>query len=202
MAPSALVVEKLESLPPITSNAKTKNVLYLAGSQPNKNIHALAPLFKYLNQLDGSTFYNLHCTLPAGAYLERVKQTFEENNIADNLVNLGPLHPDSIPSHIQNVHAMINVAQLESFSNNWVEAWASRRVLICRNADYAKDSCKDSAVYINLEDPRTSASKIIEVFSSPESLNQILTKGTKQLNTMPTAIQKFNQYLKITSEAF
>lgn len=201
MAASGLIVSELKELPKIVlADSDTINITYITGSHPNKNIPFLAAIFQQLNSLCGDKRFNLVCTLPDDTYLAEVRNEFNNLGILDNIKNLGFLSSHDIPKAIEHSHALINVAHLESFSNNWVEAWASKRLLICRDAQYAKDSCFNSAVYIDLEKPSESAKRLIEIFHSQSLYDEHVKQGQELLKNMPNSDEKFEQYLRIINE--
>lgn len=198
MAPSLLVTEGLRGQ--VKTNKESFDILYLAGPHPNKRIHLLGPIFARLNA--GNQRFRLITTLPTGSpYLKQVEQSFAENRCLEALSNLGPVTPDSVGRLIAGVDAMVNVALLESFSNNWVEAWAADVPLITTDADWAKASCGDAAIYIDPTDPSTSADRLLSVFSDPEAVRNMVAAGKRQLQSLPTAHEKFRQYMKIIESA-
>ena len=97
---------------------------------------------------------------------------------------------------------MINVASLESFSNNWVEAWAANVPLITTDAEWAKASCQDAAIYVEINDPMRAANCIDKVFSSVALRKELVENGKKILLTLPTAEQRVQQYLDIISSCY
>lgn len=201
MAASGLIVKKLSRLENVNvTDISTVNIAYITGSHPNKNIPMLAPIFKCLNANHSSIRYNLICTLPNDSYFSEVKEAFNSFGVSSNLINNGFVSSDDIPQLISKSQAMINVAHLESFSNNWVEAWAAKRLLICRKAEYAEESCFNSAVYIDLDNPEMSALKISEAFESQYKLDQYVERGEELLDKMPNSDEKFHQYLRIIHE--
>jgi glycosyltransferase involved in cell wall biosynthesis len=202
MSPSSLVVNKLEKLPihssiPIKKSDAFK-VLYLSGSHPNKNIHKLAPLIKAV-QLKG---YNLKLitTMPESDYLNSVRDEFEALSICDCLENIGPISSNEVPEAIRDCVALINVSNLESFSNNWVEAWASSRLLIAKDAGYAIDSCSNAALYISFDSPYKSAVDLIHVLENESLYKKYVIKGKEQLSILPNSEVKFNHYVQIFKE--
>ncbi len=202
MSPSSFVVEGLNNLSmPDMHDVDEVRVLYISGSHPNKNIHKLPLVFKGLNaQSRKGMKFKLVTTLPEGHYCNLIKSLFDEYSMADAWVNLGPVSSESLPDHILNMHALINVAELESFSNNWVEAWASQRLLICRDAEYARESCKKSSIYIDLEKPELSAKNIIDVFKVDNTYANYVNEGLRLVNSLPKPKEKYLMYMETINE--
>ena len=206
MAPSQLVVDVLSTESKVRleddlndSDESWIDIIYLSGSHPNKRIHLLAPIFKQLVQ-NGN--YRLITTLSEGSYLDTVIESFAKLGITRNHVNIGPIEPANVADVIRDAQGMINVASLESFSNNWVEAWAANVPLITTDAEWAKASCQDAAIYVEINDPMRAANCIDKVFSSVALRKELVVNGKKILLTLPTAEQRVQQYLDIISSCY
>lgn len=198
MAPSLLVTKELHER--AESDKETFDILYLAGPHPNKRIHLLGTIFSQLNA--GSRKFRLITTLPSNSsYYRQVELSFIENSCPEALHNIGPVSPNSVGRLIVGMDAMINVALLESFSNNWVEAWAANIPLITTDADWARASCGDAAIYIDPTNPRASAEKLLAILSNPDAIKQLVLHGQSQLQSLPTAQEKFDQYMTIINSA-
>lgn len=204
MAPSPLLLQNLSEITKSAVDARTKveviRLLYLSGPHPNKRIHDLAPIFLNLKKI------GLNCllvtTLPSDStYFKMVLEKFSELGVRDMLENIGPIAADKIHSIIGDVNGMINVSLLESFSNNWVEAWAAQIPLIVTDADWARASCGNGALYVDIKDPGTSAVKIATLYSSNDSIERLCKDGLLQLKDLPTTVEKFESYMDIINRA-
>lgn len=198
MAPSSLIINSLKKIQDFkavggfSTNHKYR-ILYLSGAHKNKNIHKLPFIFKELEALGLDV--TLVTTMPSSTYLDEVLTIFD--NYSLKCENIGPIEQDKIPSIIEGCSAIINVAELESFSNNWVEAWASRRLLICKNSGYARESCHDAAIYVDFEDVQKSAKKIKEALVDNKVYQRLIKNGEAQLASLPNSQMKFKLYEKI-----
>lgn len=200
MAPSSVVVSSLASIgeqqwETSSSSCGEVRVLYLCGPHPNKRVHLLAPLFLELSKLNDG--YRLVTTLPVGDYLSLVCREFERLGISYMHENVGPVAPQEVATRLRSVDAVINVAKLESFSNNWVEAWAADLPLIATDALWSRASCGDAAIYVDVENPATSARIIHETLSSRAGRQSLIIEGRKVLLSLPTAEQRTRQYVDI-----
>jgi len=175
-------------------------ILYLAGPHPNKRIHLLAEVLSALHEI-GLTF-SLITTLPENsAYLAFIKLRFSNAGISKALTNIGPVEPDSVASILERVDAVINVALLESFSNNWVEAWAADKPLICTDAEWARSACGNAAIYINPEKPKVAADILAKNLADRISINALIEHGKQKLRALPTPDQKFQLYVDLIESA-
>jgi glycosyltransferase involved in cell wall biosynthesis len=198
MAPSNLIVKKLASMTPRSiSSESVINFLYLSGPNPNKNIDKLALMFFMLNRKSKTKKFVLHVTLAESEYLNKVLQSFKKTGAIEYIVNHGAIGQSEIDKVIFEAHALINVARLESFSNNWVEAWASKRLLVCADAQYAHASCGCAAIYIDINDASTSVESLFDVFDSDEKYLDLISEGNKHLECLPSAEDKYFKYWSI-----
>lgn len=164
--------------------------LYLSGPHPNKRIHLLAPIIAELNRQERPS--RLIVTLPeSAAYTQAIRAAFIEHDVEHQLKNIGPVEPKNVADLLHSVDGVVNIALLESFSNNWVEAWASRKALICTDAEWARASCGDGAIYIDPDRPKEAAEQIREGLNDLTGLLERGDARLKQLGGERTKIQKY-----------
>lgn len=176
------------------------DLLYLCGAQPNKRVHLLAEIVALLN--DGERDYRIITTIPEGKYLEKVLDWFKYYGVAHCIKNIGEVPTHDVGNVLDNVSGVINIALLESFSNNWVEAWASGRPLIATDADWARSSCGKGAVFVDPWDPQDAAERIDDIFSSQENVDRLVEHGYRNLEKLPSPEERFGQYIGIIEEAY
>lgn len=204
MSPSILVDENnvestvFDSFKLRIDNDEHISILYLSGPHPNKRHVLLARIIKELNSLGGK--YQLVTTLPTGCYLEDLKAEFESCGIYSKLINLGPVNPKDVSSLISAVDCVCNIALLESFSNNFVEAWRMKKPLIVTDADWSRACCGDAAVYIDPCNSEESALLVRDTLSNSVSLDALVNSGIVQLERLPSRKERYNIYKKIILE--
>ncbi len=176
-----------------------KKIAYIAGPHPNKRIEKLAELFYWINRFEQE--YRLVVTFNESSdYATVIKDSFNQYGVLDYVDFVGPISPDMVPVFLADKCAVVNFSMLESFSNNWVEAWKFRKLLICRNDPYAVDSCGDAAFYLDLRSMRACAMELHRIFESEELYGGFLEKGDKMLKSLPTSSEKFKKYMDIINE--
>lgn len=174
-------------------------ILYLASDHPNKRIHLLPGVFKELSRLGE---YTLVTSLPEdSSYLADIRDGFVSLNIGDGLINLGTVRPECISGLIRSCDCLVNVALLESFSNNWVESWYFEKPLISTDAEWARASCGDAAIYIDPFNQIQSAEEIHKVLSSAKNVGDLVKRGAKQLALLNRGGNKDSQYFAILEAA-
>ncbi|MFJ0262156.1 glycosyltransferase [Acinetobacter baumannii] len=202
MAPSKLVSDELVGVVPVDLNTEVYSLLYLSGPQPNKRIDKFLDVLYFLNKNSKKKFI-LKITMPEESvyYKNILLPKIRRLSLENVVVNIGTIAPQKVANLIKDIDAIVNTALIESFSNNWVEAWASRRLLISIDADWSRASCKDAALYIDVLDPEKSAQIIINTFNDEASFFKIIQNGTNRLLEMPTSKERTQQYLSIINQS-
>lgn len=200
MAPSQLVIDGVnDDQAGLHKSNGLFSILYLAGPQPNKRVHLLAHVFSELKRRGYS--YRLLITMPESAYLRKVEEEFASVGASECLENLGFIRAATVGGLLKSVDAVINVANLESFSNNWVEAWAARKPLICTDADWARYSCGEAAVYVDPTNCSQAADRVHALMSDKEAVEKLIGSGLLQLQTLPSPEKRFLAYIRLINLA-
>ena len=90
----------------------------------------------------------------------------------------------------------MNLSELESFSNNYMEAWKAGLAQICSDRDFARHICGGSAFYVEPLNPIEAASQIRHIISQPSELNRLAINGKSLL----AALTRPEEYLAKTLE--
>jgi glycosyltransferase involved in cell wall biosynthesis len=171
-----------------------KNILYISGAHPNKRLHLLPDIAKRLK--DEGLFYRFIVTLPKCDYSDRLFSKFEALGVSEYYLNVGPIAPNEVSSIVFYCFAMVNLALLESFSNNVVEAWALNKPIILPEADWSLSSCGDAACYVDPSNLNTFVNVLREL-NIPKVYDKFVNHGQAKLATMPSLEEKNNKYLEI-----
>lgn len=169
----------------------------IAGAHPNKRVHLLAPVIARLQDL------GLPCkvltTMPSSAaYFREVERAFRDLGVDDALENVGPIKPQDVASILAGVDAVANIALLESFSNNWVEAWTTQKLLISTDAEWARRSCGAAAIYI---DPNRADVAAHAILNGLRNREKFYSAGYDQLNYLARDGKKIDRYLSIINRS-
>lgn len=169
-------------------------VLFLASDNPNKRLHLLPYLLAESKRKD----YKFVLTLdPRCKYLKTIQTLAFKLNVSDRIVNVGVVDYRDVSSLISCVDAMANLAQLESFSNNFIEAWKMRVPLVVTDSDWARDACGEAAAYVDPEKSRLAISSVEAVLFDPNVREDLVSAGDQMLASYPTANEKSVAYLDL-----
>jgi glycosyltransferase involved in cell wall biosynthesis len=131
------------------------------------------------------------------AYAKSVVAEVEANHLENHIINIGTIPSNKVGPLISEIDAMINIAQLESFSNNFIEAWTFKKPLIVTDSDWSRDSCLKSALYVNVEDVEDTVKKIYELISNKDLSSKLISTYEQTLNTYLDYKEKTIKYIEI-----
>lgn len=205
MAPSELVSpqkiideirERFDSILP-----QVFRFLILSGAHPNKRIHLLGKVADHMRKRGVREFVFVSTMDEKHPYTHIVRQSFIDHGAGDYIVNLGPITPDNVASLIDVCHAMGNFSVLESFSNNFVEAWRMGKPLVVTDADWARDSCGNAAIFVDVEDAEETADMLIQLKNDAQLRESLVASGYEQLRSFLTPERKTRAYLDVIQRA-
>lgn len=156
----------------------------------HKNINVIGDVAKILdNKFDLVAKFIV--TLPDEVYESK------SNDFKNYTFNLGPVLPEQCPYVYEEADALFLPTLLETFSASYPEAMVMNVPILTSDLDFARDICKDSAIYFDPTDSYDIADKIYN-FASDDSLrlNKII-KAKDLLSKMPNSSQRLHQILNI-----
>ena len=203
MEPSAVVLKALANKPRSDRTGEMR-LLALTSPHPNKRLSAMAPIMARLAAVRsqrGATLPEFLISInETHPHAKAVAAEFEAAGAPPPRF-LGKIAPSDVAALLLEVDGIVNIARLESFSNNWVEAWAAGLPLISTDADWARASCGETAIYVDPEQPEQAAERIDTVFSSPEKLAALALAGDRQLSDLGALGSKLDRYAQLLTAA-
>jgi len=169
--------------------------LFLAGPAPNKQIHTLAAIAKELRTLTDLRFIVVTTLAEDSPYYKIVAKAFSHYRTEECWYNIGPCPYDKVASLIDSCQAMCTFSILESFSNNFVEAWIMNKPLLVCDTDWGRASAGDAAIYVEPNNPAKAARAMLRIMNDNQFYAHVTKQGTIRLSQYPTAIEKCKDYL-------
>lgn len=162
---------------------------YIAHNHPAKNlqiINKIIPFIKHLN-------VKFVLTINQQDYEELFDKSYREKYI----INTGPVEAKSCPSIYEQSDALFAPTLLETFSAAYPEAMRMNKPILTSDYSFARDICKDAAMYFNSLDVENSV-KAVKLFVKDMKLRKrLVEKGKIELKTFETAKSRANKYLDI-----
>ena len=171
--------------------------LYLTHYYPHKNIEIFIEIARHIkaHNLD----FKLITTLDpkqhksASKFLSDIKLLGLENII----LNVGAVKMENVPSLYKQSDALLMPTLLESFSGTYVEAMYHRKPILTSKYDFAKDVCKNAAIYFDPNDVYDIVTKMKSLSESDQQRERLVLEGLDVLSRMPNWNEAFNMYNKI-----
>jgi hypothetical protein len=196
MAVSSLIKET----EPINRNDKVFKILYLGSAHPNKRQHLIP---KIIGQLLNNSYTNFQFIVTMNKNLEYTKNVLDDidkNNLEKYFLNLEYVNNTEVDQLISSCDAMINIAKLESFSNNFVEAWQMKKLLLVTDADWSRDSCGNAAFYLDVENLEILSNQLIGIITNNSLRNEIILNGENHIQSYPSPIEKMTLFVDIINK--
>ena len=200
MAVSSIVTKRRdENSSELNSQLSTDKfkVLYLGTGHPNKRQLLLPPIAQKLKTRGCDDFQFITTMDPNSAYAKKVLAKASELGVNEQIKNIGTISPHDVANVISSCEAMCLFSQLESFSNNFVEAWSCGRPLLVTDDDWSRDACGDAAVYVRPDHVEETAHAIYDLMNAPAHITSIVDEGKKQIARYPSAEEKTNLYVDV-----
>lgn len=191
----------LQDKPYVVHEVSVNKILLLSGTDPHKNIWRLPQIadeliskgvnnFKFIISVDKENFLR-----SLGG-----KSDIDSGVIDAHFEFKGAIPASKIEQIYDECHYLLNISDLESFSNNYMEAWKAGLPLICSDTDFARNICRSSAIYVNPHDPYSSADSIALLFMDKKRQADMVSEGKKLLKNLPDPDQKFNLIQQVILE--
>jgi len=177
---------------------KSFKILYLGSSHPNKRQHLLIQIAKEMKKTN--TDFCFITTMQDNSYTKSFSDTIKEEDLGGFIYNLGPINSMDAGKLIRECDSMINIAVLESFSNNFIEAWTFKKPLILTDADWSRESCGESAFYINPENFKETANGILTLIENKKLQQTLLLSYEDTLSGYFNYKEKTQKYIELINK--
>jgi len=134
----------------------------------------------------GLVDFTFHLTVDKRAYLQRlVGQTVDALILERHFVFLGPVAPQDIMQVYESADCVLSLSDLESFSNNYLEAWRVGLPLLASDRDFARAICGKSALYVDPHDPDSVVRGMLQVRADAGLRRTLVEEGRRRLRFLP-----------------
>lgn len=198
-------IRDIKIFPPSPSNFINKaehigvgniNILLLSGNSHHKNLWRLYEVAEELskNKFDCKFLITVNKT----EWVKSLKEKVIDKALVDKYFSfLGKINSDEIQKVYNESSVVLNISDLESFSNNYMEAWKAEIPLILSDRDFARNICADSAIYVEPHRPKEISEGIIKLISQPEIQKELILKGKRRLAELPQQSEYFDKLLSL-----
>ncbi len=160
-------------------------LLYLTHYYSHKNIEIFIELAKEIR------LKNLNYKLIVTLEVEQNKKvtTFfdkvKKEGLESIIINVGSVQMKDVPSLYRQCDGLLMPTLLESFSGTYVEAMFHNIPIFTSNFDFARDVCKDGAMYFDPFDVQDIIGQLNLIFCNDSEKNELLKRAKTVLNELP-----------------
>lgn len=152
----------------------------------HKNIWRLYAIAREMRRL-GYADFRFIMTITEGAFRADIpERPVAESVLREHFVCLGPVAPTRIMEVYRQADVMVIISDLESFSNNYLEAWRVGLPVIASDRDFARHICGDSAVYVEPHQPQAAAPEFVRVANDAGLRRALVESGRARLMSLPS----------------
>jgi glycosyltransferase involved in cell wall biosynthesis len=136
--------EYLRNAPRQMYRAAPFTFLFLSGPSPHKNLWRLPAVANALIEAGAEGLFRFLISCEQRALAAELQDSAAG---AAHFNFRGAVASREIQSLYDEADVLVNLSDLESFSNNYMEAWKAQVPLLVSDRDFAREICGDSAVY-------------------------------------------------------
>ena len=168
--------------------------LFLSGASPHKNLWRLPQVAKCLLR-KGFCNFKFFVTTSRSALLGH---NINDRDILDrHFCFLESVHPKEIDALYGQCDVLVNLSDMESFSNNYMEAWKAGVPLLVSDRDFAKHICGLSAIYVEPHDCEDVADKMINIAQNENLRHSLIIEGERLYKNLPSLYNRVQEILSL-----
>jgi glycosyltransferase involved in cell wall biosynthesis len=197
--------ERIRVIPPAVSahvrhldraeGAAARRFAFVSGNETHKNLWRLYEIARCA-AARGFADFTFHLTVTRAAYLRRLSGRPHDLQLIDRHFDfIGPVAPREVMHVYEKADCVVSLSDLESFSNNYMEAWKVGLPLIVSDRDFARAICGASALYVDPHDTQAVVAALLQVRADPVLRRRLVAEGARRLGELPTLPQRTSQVL-------
>ncbi len=177
--------------------AQKIRILCLSAYYPHKNLEIIPAVAKALHQVDPTLDFEFIVTLPSSSEgLISILKIADGMGVSHRIYNYGPMPVVDGPTLYRSCHIAFLPSLLETFSANYPEAMATGRPIITTDLDFARDACKQAALYYQPMCAVSAANAVLRLCSNEALWTVLVREGKRVLRELPTPQRKYQQYVQ------
>lgn len=173
-------------------------LLCLSAYYRHKNLEIIPEVARHILALNNRLNFEFVLTLPTDdCGFGKIVSKARSLGVEEYIQNVGPIRVSEGPAVYESCHIAFLPSLLETFSANYPEAMAMKRPIVTTDLAFARDVCKDAALYYQPTNPKSAAETILLLVNDPLVWNQLLVNGSRVLAELPTPEERFSRYVEI-----
>lgn len=177
-------------------------LLYVSFYYPHKNIERLCSAVGRLRRR--GVEIQLVLTLEPGDHpaAARLLKRIDADEFAGGVVSIGRLDLADLAAVYGAVDVVITSSLLESYSANYVEAFAFGKPLLASDRDFAREVCADAALYFDPLDESAIGEAVTRVMTDRELREQLARRSSQRWDELQLSWEELgSRYLAVIAPA-
>lgn len=167
----------------------------------HKNLQSIPETALHLSRLTERPFL-FSLTIPFDDNWHAIKAKADQIGVADRIQNLGTFPVSQAPSLYLQSDMMFLPTRLETFSASYLEAMYCGVPIVTSDLDFARDICRDAALYADTLSPASSAAVLAQLINSLTSENgrlhiDLAGRGIQRVANFPTSKDRHEMILDV-----
>jgi len=183
--------------------SKTHRFAIVSGLAHHKNLWRLAEIADCLVEA-GRQDIVFDVTVQAEDFWSHVGKPSYQSKIEDIFNFLGPLNPKDIGLAYDQAYGLLILSDLESFSNNYMEAWKAGVVIVSSDRDFSQGICGESALYCEPHDVGSVVRALEMAVDDKRVKERCIKEGRRRLALLPSTAERaesiWSQILAVANE--
>ena len=176
-----------------SEDSHTVRFLFLSGLDRHKNLWRLVEVARKLDEQYETPPCQFVISVEKQNFLNAYQQEIYRSdlNIIDHYFEfVGHVRQNEITSIYAKTDVVVNISDLESFSNNYMEAWLTKKPIFASDRDFSKSICGDSAIYVEPHDINSIVNGINQFIGGDVDTHALIAEGEKRLEQLPSLEQR------------
>jgi len=177
-------------------------LLVFSAWYPHKNLEIVPHVAAALRSRDPKRNYRFFLTFDRTSGPWRaIEAGARRLGVERNVVNLGPVPVGDGPGLYSSSDALFLPTLLESFTATYPEAMCSRRPIVTSDLPFARDICRDAALYVPPNDAGAAANRLAELAGDGAMSAALVARGDCILAGARTPREIYGMFLEILTRA-
>lgn len=168
-------------------------ILCFAAPYYHKRLDLLAPVAAEMVRRAPHLNFRFVVTLPrdCSIWIE-LERSAQQLGVASFIENRGPVSLQDGPQLYQECQVCFMPTVLETFSASYPEAMAMERPMVTSDLSFARDVCREAAIYFQPNHVQDAAEKLLRVLGDASLRAELIRMGRDSLSRLPTAQQQYH----------
>jgi glycosyltransferase involved in cell wall biosynthesis len=153
----------------------------------HKNLDVFIPMAERHGDLLGDTAIVTTVSPSDHPRARRFLERIERLGLTDRIINVGRIEQRELAAWYRRSRGLILPTLLESFSGTYVEAMHFGAPIVTSDLDFAREVCREAALYFDPWDPESIARAIRRLLDDEGLAGRLVAAGRQRLADFPTS---------------